>query len=75
MSNKEIEKIISDLQPYYDELNSEYSKSYLKGSIWYVGDDLLKWWRHCNTIRYYSKNLLKLKNICEILINFKNKNK
>ena len=68
MSNNDIEKIIIKLQPYYDKINSRYSKSYLSGSIWYVGDDLLKWWRHCNTVRYYNENLIILKNICEILI-------
>jgi hypothetical protein len=68
MSNNDIEKIIIKLQPYYDKLNSRYSKSYLSGSIWYVGDDLLKWWSECNTVRYYNENLRILKNICEILL-------
>jgi len=54
------ENLIKELQPKYDKLNSNYSKSYLKGSIWYVGDDLMKWWNSCNNIRYFRKNKEKL---------------
>ena len=68
MPTNEIEKIIAQIQPYYSRLNSRYSKSYLKGSCWYVGDNLLEWWKKCNTVRYYSESILILKNICEILI-------
>jgi hypothetical protein len=68
MTDKEIENIILQLQPYYSELNSSYSKSYLKGSCWYVGENLLEWWKKSNTIRYYSESILKLKNICEMII-------
>lgn len=70
MTGKEIENIILQLQPYYSELNSRYSNSYLKGSCWYVGENLLEWWKKCNTVRYYSESVLKLKNICQILIFF-----
>ena len=65
----EIENIIKDIQPHYTKLNSRYSKSYLSGSIWYVGDDLTIWWKRCNTIRYFRYHLNKLLVILEIIIN------
>ena len=65
-------KILSDLQPLYDELNSGYSKSYLQGSSWYVGNDLQNWWKHCNNVRYFLKNREKLIEIIEILMVYKN---
>lgn len=69
----EIKEILNFIQPFYDELNSKFSESYLKGSIWYVGKDLNKWWDNCNNIRYFSYNKLKLKFIIEIiLLNKKN---
>jgi hypothetical protein len=68
---KDFNKIISDIQPFYDELNSGYSKSYLKGSSWYVGDDLKKWWENCN-VRYFQQNRQKLVDIIEILLMYKN---
>ena len=48
--------ILKNIQPEYDKLNSKYSKSYLQGSIWYVGDDLLYWWERCNHVRLYHIN-------------------
>ena len=68
---KDFNKIITDIQPFYDELNSRYSKSYLKGSSWYVGDDLKKWWENCN-VRYFQQNRQKLVDIIEILLLYKN---
>ena len=65
-------KIISDIQPLYNELNSGYSKSYLQGSSWYVGNDLQNWWKHCNNVRYFLKNREKLIEIIEILMVYKN---
>ena len=63
-----IKPILHKIQPYYDKLNSQYSKSYLSGSIWYVGDDLLYWWNNeCNNIRYFEKNKQKVQIIIEIL--------
>lgn len=62
-----IKKIILDIEPLYNELNKKYSKAYLSGSSWYVGDDLIYWWDNYN-IRYYSKKKEKLKQIIEILI-------
>ena len=58
---KDFDEIINFVQPYYDELNSQFSESYLKGSIWYVGKDLKNWWKNCNNIRYFAYNKLKLK--------------
>jgi hypothetical protein len=72
-SLNEIREIINYIQPYYEELNKNYSESYLKGSIWYVGKDLNKWWDNCNNIRYFEYNKFKLKCIIEIiLLNKKN---
>ena len=51
-----------------DKLNSKYSKSYLQGSIWYVGDDLLYWWERCNHVRLYHININKIKAIIEIIL-------
>jgi hypothetical protein len=67
----EIKIILTEIQPLYDKLNSKYSKSYLQGSLWYVGDDLLEWWRKCNNIRYYEENVNKIMIIIEILTNLK----
>ena len=64
----DIENAIKKMQPYYDELNSKYSKSYLQGSIWYIGDDLLEWWEKCNNIYYYKYNITKIRAISELLL-------
>ena len=66
-----IEKTILKIQPYYDELNSNYSKSYLSGSCWYVGDNLMEWWKKCNNIRYFTENKKKLLLIVYILLEYK----
>lgn len=70
MSNTSVEDFennILKIQPYYDKLVNKFSKSYLSGSDWYVGDDLLFWWRNYN-VRYFQKKLQKLKDIIGILI-------
>ena len=69
MNNDEIISTLVKIQPLYDNLNSKYSKSYLKGSLWYVGDDLVYWWNHCNTVRYFEDNIKKIMVITEILQN------
>ena len=69
MNNDEIILTLNKLQPHYDNLNARFSKSYLKGSLWYVGDDLLDWWKNCNTIRYFEHNIKKIMVITEILKN------
>ena len=64
----EMEYFISRIQIHYNNLNKKYSKSYLSGSPWYVGDDLHEWWfKKCNHIRYYYENKKKLMFIVEIL--------
>ena len=62
-----IKDIIDNIQPFYTELNSKYSKSYLKGSCWYKGDDLSEWWNK-ESIRNYYKNIKTLMYILDILI-------
>lgn len=73
-STQEIKNIINYIQPFYDELNSKYSKSYLSGSEWYVGDSLMNWWEKCNTIRYFDVHLRKLRLIVGLIIMY-NENK
>jgi hypothetical protein len=69
----DFKEILNNIQPLYDEIRSKYSKSYLLGSYWYVGDDLNKWWENCNNIRYFERNRKKIIDILEIiLINNKN---
>ena len=63
----EIEDMIVNIQPLYNRLNSLFSKSYLSGSVWYVGDDLMKWWKGCNNIRYYSENVSQLILIIKVI--------
>ena len=69
--SKYFEQILNDIQPLYNELNSNYSKSYLQGSKWYVGDDLNEWWKKCNNIRYFTENKKKLLLIVYILLEYK----
>jgi hypothetical protein len=68
-----IKIILTEIQPLYDKLNSKYSKSYLQGSLWYVGDDLSEWWRKCNNVRYYEENINKIMIIIEIINDMKTK--
>jgi hypothetical protein len=63
----DIKNIIETIQPFYQQLNSKYSKSYLKGSCWYVGDDLMEWWNKAN-IRNYQQNIKTLIGILDIII-------
>jgi hypothetical protein len=73
MNNLRVTELIVKLQPHYDELNKRFSKSYLSGSSWYVGDDLLKWWE-MNCLRRYNQSILKLKYITWIVMeDYKNK--
>lgn len=64
---KDIIETINTIQPFYEKLNSKYSKSYLSGSYWYVGDDLLNWWKK-ESIKNYQKNMKILLDILNILI-------
>ena len=74
MSLKYFEKLLHDIQPLYNEINSKYSKTYLQGSSWYVGDDLNKWWQNCNNIRYFHLNKQKIIHIIEIIIAYAKNN-
>ena len=70
-----IENICIELQPYYKEYISKYSKSYLSGMSIYVGDNLLEWWNKSNNVRFnsYLKNIQQLKDILEVLLIYNNK--
>jgi len=62
------EELIKKIQPKYTLYISKFSKSYLKGSLWYLGDDLMEWWRKSNTVRYYEQCKNQLECI-EIIVN------
>ena len=65
----EIIEMLKMIQPHYDKLNSKYSKSYLQGSIWYIGDNLLYWYERCDKIYNYRNNINKILVIVEIIMN------
>lgn len=58
------------VQPYYEKLISRFSKSYLSGSDYYIGDNLLNWWNNYN-IRYYTEKKKKLEYILQIILSYK----
>jgi hypothetical protein len=64
---KDIESICIRIQPIYDEFISNYSKSYLRGSSYYVGSSIVNWWKNANNIRYFTYNKLKLMHIISVL--------
>jgi len=68
-----IENYLQLLQPHYDKLISRFSKSYLSGSDYYIGDNLLTWWNNYNVKRYNDKKK-KLERIIEIILLDKEKN-
>lgn len=73
-SSENIKNICIKAQPCYDDLISNYSCSYLSGSSFYIGKNLLEWWNSSNNIRYYKRNKNKLIYIINIL-KIHNKNK
>jgi hypothetical protein len=66
IESEKMEYYILQIQPYYDKLISSFSKAYVNGSSFYVGDNLLDWWNNYN-IRYYKKKKQKLEHIIEII--------
>lgn len=67
MLNK-MNTLVSLLNPYYKNLNSKYSNSYLSGSEWFVGEDLIIWWNTVSTISKYRIKKEKLRYIISILL-------
>lgn len=65
--HKKMQKYLPLLQPYYDRLISRFSISYLSGSDYYVGDNLLNWWNNYNVKKYIEKKK-KLEYIIEIIL-------
>jgi hypothetical protein len=55
------------VQPYYNNLISRFSKSYLSSSDYYIGDNLLEWWNNYN-IRYYKEKKQKLEYVIEMIL-------
>jgi len=68
-----IQKYLQLLQPSYDSLISRFSKSYLSGSDYYIGDNLLNWWNNYN-VKLYNEKKKKLEYIIEIILLDKEKN-
>ena len=68
LTDNEIRLILNKIQPHYDELCSKYSKSYLQGSIFYLGDNLIEWWDKCDRLRYYRKNINKIMYVIHIIM-------
>ena len=64
---QKIQKYLPLIQPYYDKLISRFSKSYLSGCEYYIGDNLLEWWNNYN-IRYYYQKKKKLAYIVQIIL-------
>lgn len=60
---EEIVNKIKFYEPYYFELNCNYSDAYLQGSPWYVGESLEEWWNKCGKVYTFRKNYKKLKSI------------
>lgn len=50
--DKEISEMLTQIQPLYTKLISNFSSAYLHGSEWYVGDDLNKWWEKQDKIHF-----------------------
>ena len=69
----DIQNYLQLLQPHYDALISRFSKSYLSGSDYYIGDNLLNWWNNYSVKRYNDKKK-KLEYIIEIILLDKEKN-
>ena len=67
--NESIDEILKKVQPFYERLNSKYSKSYLEGSSWYKGENLLKWWVNCDKIRNYEENRKAIEHIVAVICN------
>ena len=65
--HQKIQKYLVLVQPSYNKLISHFSKSYLCGSDYYVGDNLLEWWNNYN-IRYYKQKKKKLEYIIKIIL-------
>jgi len=62
-----MQKYLQLLQPSYDRLISRFSKSYLSGSDYYIGDNLLNWWNNYN-VKLYNEKKKKLEYVIEIIL-------
>ena len=65
--HKKMQIYLQLLQPYYDNLISRFSTSYLSGSDYYIGDNLLNWWNNYN-VKQYTEKKNKLKYVIEIIL-------
>ena len=63
----DIQNYLQSLQPHYEELILRFSKSYLSGSDYYIGDNLLNWWNNYN-VKHYNDKKKKLEYIIEIIL-------
>lgn len=62
-----IQDKLNKYDPLYITYISQFSKAYLQGSPFYVGDSLNEWWMKCGKVYEFKKNLKKLRGICEFL--------
>jgi len=62
-----MQKYLQLLQPSYDRLISRFSKSYLSGTDYYIGDNLLNWWNNYN-VKLYNEKKKKLEYVIEIIL-------
>ena len=61
--------LVTKLEPFYFKLNSKYSKSYLLGSDWYIGDSLINWWnKESLNILNFKKLRIQLIHILKIIL-------
>lgn len=65
--HQKIQKYLPLVQPFYNKLISRFSISYLSGSDYYIGNNLLEWWNNYN-IRYYKQKKNKLEYIVKIIL-------
>ena len=65
--HQKMQKYLQILQPSYDRLISRFSKSYLSGSDYYIGDNLLNWWNNYN-VKLYNEKKKKLEYVIEIIL-------
>ena len=71
--HEKFQNILPLIQPHYNNLVSRFSKSYLLGTSYYIGNNLLEWWNNYN-IKFYMEKKKKLEHIIEMILIDKNCN-
>lgn len=74
LQKQELDMIYYYYEPIYQCLCSQYSVAYLKGSEFYVGSKLHRWWNKLEpTSKKFRQKMIKWHKIKEILDNFMTK--